>query len=118
MATPMHLKRVYDPPGPDDGRRVLVDRLWPRGLSKAEARIDVWERQVAPTAELRRWFSHRPERWTEFRERYREELRSNPVLDELRQLAAGGPVTLLYAAKDTERNNAVVLAELLDGRAG
>jgi uncharacterized protein YeaO (DUF488 family) len=115
MAPHIQLKRVYDPPDSHDGRRVLVDRLWPRGLSKAAAHVDVWLKEVAPTPELRKWFGHQPERWPEFRKRYLEELDRNPALTELRQVTAEGPVTLLYAARDTERNDAVVLAELLKG---
>ena len=107
------IKRIYEPPSPTDGRRVLVDRLWPRGVSKAKAELDAWMKAVAPSAELRRWFDHRPERWLEFRRRYIDELESNPELGALREMAAAGPLTLLYAAKDTAHNEAVVLAELL-----
>ena len=107
------LKRIYEPPSPADGRRILVDRLWPRGVSKAKAHIDVWMKDVAPSTELRRWFDHRPERWPEFRRRYIDELKSNPELHRLREMAAAGPLTLLYAARDTAHNEAVVLAEQL-----
>jgi uncharacterized protein YeaO (DUF488 family) len=107
------LKRIYEPPSPTDGRRILVDRLWPRGVSKAKAHIDVWMKDVAPSTELRRWFDHRPERWPEFRRRYVDELKSNPELRTLRDMAAAEPVTLLYAARDTTHNEAVVLAEQL-----
>jgi uncharacterized protein YeaO (DUF488 family) len=107
------LKRIYEPPSPDDGRRILVDRLWPRGVSKAKAHIDAWMKDVAPSAELRRWFDHRPERWPEFRRRYIDELKSNANLRALRDVAAAEPVTLLYAARDTTHNEAVVLAEQL-----
>jgi uncharacterized protein YeaO (DUF488 family) len=107
------LKRIYEPPSPADGRRILVDRLWPRGVSKAKAHIDVWMKDVAPSTELRRWFDHRPERWPEFRRRYIDELKSNPSLRALRDMAAAEPVTLLYAARDTTHNEAVVLAEQL-----
>jgi uncharacterized protein YeaO (DUF488 family) len=107
------IKRVYDPPGPADGRRVLVDRLWPRGLKKQAAQIDLWLKTVAPSTELRRWFGHDPARWPEFRKRYRAELADNPALEELRRLARQGRVTLLYAARDPNHNNAVVLRELL-----
>jgi len=110
----LRLKRVYDPAEPGDGCRVLVDRLWPRGLSKEKARVDYWLKELAPSDELRRWFGHDPERWAEFRERYQGELAANAAgLDELRQLAAREPVTLLYAARDDQHNNAVVLLELL-----
>jgi len=110
------LKRVYDPPSEDDGYRILVDRLWPRGLPKSKARIDLWLRDIAPSNELRKWFSHKPERWEEFKKRYREELKNKEEL--LRKLIElekhYGVITLLYAAKDREHNNAVVLREVLE----
>jgi uncharacterized protein YeaO (DUF488 family) len=113
----VQLRRIYDPPSADDGVRVLVDRLWPRGLSKAEAAIDRWMKDVAPSAELRTWFGHEPDRWPEFRTRYIAELRQNPAVDELRELVRDGRVTLLFGARDAEHNNAVVLREvLLQGR--
>jgi uncharacterized protein YeaO (DUF488 family) len=105
------VKRIYEPPSPADGRRILVDRLWPRGVSKAKAQLDAWMKQVAPSPELRRWFDHQPERWPEFRRRYIDELKSNKELGALRDIAAAEPVTLLYAARDTAHNEAVVLAE-------
>ena len=109
------LKRIYDLPTPDDGRRVMVDRLWPRGIAKDAARLDDWLKEIAPSDELRKWFSHDPAKWKEFRERYRAELNSyGDLLAELRAAAKMGTVTLLYAAKDGEHNNAVVLKELLD----
>lgn len=108
------LKRVYDPPSRTDGKRVLVDRLWPRGLSKANAKVDVWLKEVAPTTELRQWFGHDPEKWREFERRYRVELDGNPAMDELRELAGHGGITLVYAAKDSVHCNAVVLKKLLD----
>ena len=107
------VKRAYEPAGPGDGQRVLVDRLWPRGVSKDEAKIDVWLKDVAPSTALRKWFDHRPERWSEFRRRYRDELMANPAMDSLRRIIAKGPTTLIYGARDTERNQAVVLAEHL-----
>jgi uncharacterized protein YeaO (DUF488 family) len=107
------IKRVYDPASRADGRRILVDRLWPRGLTKAEAKLDAWMKDVAPSTELRRWFDHKPERWQEFRKRYREELRANPAFGTLRDMAEAEPVTLLYAARDQTQNEAVVLAEQL-----
>lgn len=108
------LKRIYDPPAPEDGRRVLIDRLWPRGLSKDEAGIDEWMKEIAPSDELRKWFGHDPARWEEFRRRYREELKTHgELLERLRSEARKGTVTLLFAAKDAERNNAVVLKEIL-----
>ncbi len=113
----LRIKRVYDPPADDDGMRVLIDRLWPRGLGKASARIDLWLKEVAPSDELRRWFGHEPERWAEFQRRYREELKTRPqVLGQLTALAGQGRLTLLYAAKDQTRNNAVVLLKLLQHR--
>jgi uncharacterized protein YeaO (DUF488 family) len=115
MAHRLRLKRAYEPAEPGDGRRVLVDRIWPRGVSKAEAHIDDWLKEVAPSTALRKWFGHKPERWTEFRKRYREELKDNPAALELRRIMAEGPVTLVYGAKDKERNQAVALAEYLEG---
>ncbi|WP_424363867.1 DUF488 domain-containing protein [Methylocystis parvus] len=112
----IHLKRAYDPPEEDDGLRVLVDRLWPRGLSKDKAAIDHWAKASAPSNELRRWFGHDPARWDEFQSRYREELQSPEAEEEiatLRALARKSRMTLLYAAKDEERNNAVVLRDYL-----
>lgn len=110
----VRIKRVYDPSGPDDGRRVLVDRLWPRGLTKDAARLDEWLKEIAPSDDLRKWFGHDPARWDDFRKRYREELKSSgEFLERLRIEAEQGTVTLLYGAKDTELNNAVVLKELL-----
>ncbi len=109
------IKRIYDPPAPEDGTRVLVDRLWPRGISKDEARIDEWLKEIAPSDELRKWFGHDPARWEEFRKRYRQELAAKAeLMDELRKLAGTRKMTLLFAAKDEEHNNAVVLKELLD----
>ena len=109
------IKRVYEDPDPDDGLRVLVDRLWPRGLSRERARLYRWEKGLAPSDELRRWFGHDPERWPGFRSRYRDELEARrPMLEELAGLAAKGRVTLLFAAHDERYNNAVVLKELLE----
>jgi uncharacterized protein YeaO (DUF488 family) len=110
----IRLKRVYDPPGPMDGHRVLIDRLWPRGISRDRAKLDDWERELAPSSELRQWFGHRPERFDEFRRRYIEELDSQrPRLTSLRRRAREGTLTLVYAAHDTEHNDAVVLVEVL-----
>ena len=115
----VRLKRAYVPPDPADGYRVLVDRLWPRGVSKAEAHLDEWARELAPSPELRRWFGHDPARFDEFRRRYRDELGAQEKkLSELRGRARRGTVTLVYAARDTEHNDAVVLAELLRERSG
>lgn len=111
----LRLKRVYDPVAADDGKRVLVDRLWPRGLSRESAQLDVWLKEIAPSDPLRRWFGHSPERWEEFRSRYREELRERVILvEQLRNEAADTTVTLLFAARDSERNNAVVLKEVIE----
>ena len=110
------LKRVYDEPEPGDGTRVLVDRLWPRGLSKERAHIDLWLKEIAPSRELRTWFGHDPEKFAEFRRRYETELASGPgqeALATLRELAKQGPLTLVFAAHDTEHTNAVVLRDLL-----
>jgi len=108
------MKRAYDPAEPRDGYRVLVDRLWPRGVSKERARLDEWARELAPSAELRTWFGHDPERFAEFERRYRAELTAHEEkLDELRRRAREGTLTLVYGARDEEHNDAVVLAELL-----
>jgi uncharacterized protein YeaO (DUF488 family) len=115
------LRRVYDQPAarrPGE-TRVLVDAVWPRGVRKAEVDADLWPRALAPSADLRRWFGHRPDRWDEFRRRYREELREperSSLLDELAALARRGPVTLLYGARDRARNQAVVIVQALDDR--
>lgn len=110
----VRVKRVHDPAEAADGTRVLVDRIWPRGVRKADAGVDLWLRDVAPSAELRRWFAHDPDKWTEFRRRYRAELAERPeALDELVARARRGRVTLLFAARDREHNNAVALRELL-----
>ncbi|MEE9096240.1 DUF488 domain-containing protein [Pseudarthrobacter phenanthrenivorans] len=112
----IHMKRIYDPPADDDGFRVLVDRLWPRGMPKEGAAVDLWLKDVAPSTELRKEFNHRPERFAEFSERYRAELDSNPAVETLLALAACHPrVTLLYAARDTDANNARVLLDYLVG---
>ena len=112
--TDVRLKRAYDPAEPGDGYRVLVDRLWPRGVSKERARLDEWARELAPSADLRTWFGHDPERFAEFERRYRTELAAHgEKVDELRRRAREGTLTLVYAARDEEHNDAVVLAELL-----
>ena len=113
-ASHVKLKRAYEPAGPDDGTRILVDRLWPRGLSKAEAGVDRWLKEIAPSTELRQWFSHDPARWPEFRRRYAEELRQHAaVLDEIRALAREDTVTLVYGARDETHNDAVALKDVL-----
>jgi uncharacterized protein YeaO (DUF488 family) len=115
-------KRVYAPPEPADGRRILVDRLWPRGLSKAAARLDYWAKTVAPSAALRRWYGHAPAKWDEFRRRYRAELEANAVgVAELRGQLGTGTVTFLYGSKEARLNNATALREYLthpDGGGG
>ena len=112
----LKVKRVYEPAVPEDGTRVLVDRYWPRGLSKEKAQIDVLMKQLAPSADLISWFGHKPERWEEFKRRYREELESTgdrAALDELRDRARSGDVTLVFGARDEQHNNAVALADYL-----
>ena len=112
----LRLKRVYEPAGEEDGARVLVDRLWPRGLSKEKAAVDHWAKEAAPSNALRRWFGHDPARWEEFQERYREELaapEAQAELSHLRALARRSRVTLLYAARDEAMNNAIVLRDCL-----
>lgn len=110
----VHVRRVYEPPDMKDGTRILVDRLWPRGLGKADAAIDLWLRDVAPSAALRRWFGHDPRHFAEFRLRYLAELEGHPeALAQLQNLHAAGDITLLFAARDAVHNNAVVLSELL-----
>ena len=110
----VRLKRAYEPAAPADGYRVLVDRLWPRGLSRRQAKLDDWDEKLAPSTSLRRWFGHEPSRFDDFRRRYIEELRSEaPRLAGLRRRAREGTLTLVYSAHDTERNDAVVLAEVL-----
>ncbi len=110
------LKRVYNEPKPGDGTRVLVERLWPRGLSKERAHVDLWLKEIAPSRELRTWFGHDPAKFSEFRRRYENELASETgraALARLREMAEQGTVTLVFAAHDTEHNNAVVLRDLL-----
>jgi uncharacterized protein YeaO (DUF488 family) len=110
----IRLKRAYEPASASDGYRVLVDRLWPRGVSKTRARLDEWEKELAPSAELREWFGHEPNRFAAFRRRYIRELRGErPRLTQLRRRAKHGTVTLVYSAHDSEHNDAVVLAEVL-----
>ncbi len=110
----LRLKRIYDDPADDDGYRILVDRVWPRGVSKDEARVDEWLKDVAPSTRLRKWFGHDPERFTEFDQRYRAELKGSSALAHLRERCSEqAVVTLLYGAKDTEHNQAVVLHSVL-----
>lgn len=112
------LKRAYEPPAKTDGMRILVDRLWPRGVAKAKAGIDLWLKEVAPTTELRQWFAHDPEKWPEFQKRYRAELKRNPAYQQLRELAGQGDITLIYATRDTVHNEAVVIQRMLERDAG
>jgi len=115
-ASHLRLKRAYEPAEPDDGVRILVDRLWPRGVSKAKAALDEWVKDVAPSTELRKWFGHDPARWAEFQRRYRAELRGqSETLDRIRGLARTQVVTLVYSAHDEEHNDAVVLRAVLLG---
>jgi uncharacterized protein YeaO (DUF488 family) len=110
----VRLKRAYEPASASDGYRVLIDRLWPRGVSREQARLDAWERELAPSTKLRQWFGHEPSRFDQFRQRYIEELRQQrPRLTELRRRARDGTLTLVYAAHDSEHNDAVVLATVL-----
>lgn len=114
---PFKTKRIYEAPADDDGYRVLVDRLWPRGISKEDAQLDEWLKKVAPSSELRKWFDHDPGKFEEFRNRYKVELidREEPV-NKLLEIAGDQPVTLLYAAKDKTHNHAVVLRQFLENR--
>lgn len=114
----IHIKRAYDEAQPSDGYRVLVDRIWPRGISKADARLDDWAKVLAPSTELRKWFGHEPSRWDGFRQRYGQELAANEAahdaLDELRKRAKSSGVTLVFGARNTANNNAVFLKQLLE----
>lgn len=112
----LRVKRVYDTPEASDGRRILVDRLWPRGLSREKAAVDVWLKEVAPSNELRKWYEHDPEKWEEFRRRYFAELDANETaVAELRREVGKGSATLLFGSKEAELNNAVALREYLNG---
>ncbi len=108
------LKRAYEPPAKTDGVRVLVDRLWPRGVIKAKANIDLWAKNLAPSTELRKWFGHDPEKWPEFQKKYNAELKNNSALSEIRALSRQGNVTLVYAAKDELHTHALVLKQVLE----
>lgn len=112
----IRVKRVYDPIDPEDGVRILVDRLWPRGISRERAQIDEWYREIAPSTELRKWFNHREDLWEEFRRKYKAELTQKPrktLVEKLYFLSQRSNVTLLYSAKDSQHNNAIVLLEVL-----
>lgn len=109
------IKRIYDPPLPGDGKRIYIDRLWPRGLKKEEAQFDEWIKEVSPSDGLRKWFGHDPVKWPEFRKMYRKELESKrEILERLRDEGRKATVTLLYSARDTEHNNAVVMKEMVE----
>jgi uncharacterized protein YeaO (DUF488 family) len=111
----MSIKRIYDQPSPEDGFRVLVDRIWPRGMSKADAAIDLWEKDIAPSTALRKWFHHERPKWEAFQEKYRAELEEKTqMLRDLLTRAGDRPMTLLYSAKDTKYNQAVVLKDVLE----
>ncbi|HKB22958.1 MAG TPA: DUF488 domain-containing protein [Methyloceanibacter sp.] len=113
-AAKIKLKRAYEAPAASDGTRILIDRLWPRGVKKADAAIDEWMKDIAPSSALRKWFGHDPARWQEFRRRYLKELRGHPdALERLRALARQGPITLVFAAHDEAHNDAVVLRDVL-----
>lgn len=117
----VRLQRAYDEPGPDDGRRVLVDRVWPRGRTKEHLHLDAWERDLAPSTGLRKWFGHDPDRWPGFQARYRAELgqpKQAKALDALANVARRGPVTLVYGARDREHNQARVIADEIEQRLG
>jgi len=117
MSDRVWIRRAYDEPTNNDGYRVLVDRVWPRGVSKEDAQLDEWCKQIAPSTELRKWFGHDPERWEEFRSRYRAELGDrDDLVEALVERTRHRRVTLVFGAKDTEHNQAVVLAELIDER--
>lgn len=110
----LQLKRVYEPPAKEDGMRILVDRLWPRGLTKEKAAVDLWMKEIAPSTTLRKWFDHDPAKWNEFKKRYRKELIGNKdQVAVLKKYLSNGPVTLVYGARDEEHNDAVVLKEWL-----
>lgn len=111
------IKRVYEPASDEDGKRILIDRLWPRGMKKEEAKIDEWLKEIAPSNELRKWFAHDPEKWQEFRKRYRQELKDKAeIIKRLRKEAQKETITFLFSAHDTEHNNAVALKEVIGQR--
>jgi uncharacterized protein YeaO (DUF488 family) len=113
-ASHVQVKRAYEAPAQDDGTRILIDRLWPRGIKKETLALDQWDKELAPSTELRQWFGHDPALWVEFKNRYAQELQAHgPALDALRTLARKGHITLVYGAHDEEHNNAVVLRDML-----
>lgn len=110
------VKRIYDPPSPDDGKRILIDRLWPRGMKKEKAHIDEWLKEISPSNELRKWYSHDPAKWTEFKKRYRAEIsKQTELLKKIKNEGKKGTVTLLFSTKELELNNAVALKEIIEG---
>jgi uncharacterized protein YeaO (DUF488 family) len=111
----VQIKRVYEEPSTSDGKRILIDRLWPRGLTKEKAKVDLWLKDIAPSTELRQWFGHDPSKWNEFKKRYHDELKKNrEIIVKLVEQLKTGKVTLVYGAKDEEHNDAVVLKEYLE----
>jgi uncharacterized protein YeaO (DUF488 family) len=117
--TQIRLRRAYEAPGKDDGTRILVDRVWPRGVSKEDLRLDFWAKNIAPSTELRHWFGHDPEKWNEFRRRYSDELDENDAaVEELLSKVEGKRLTLVYGARDEQHNNAVALKEYLSEKWG
>ncbi|HEY2585796.1 MAG TPA: DUF488 domain-containing protein [Tepidisphaeraceae bacterium] len=113
----LQIKRVYEPVSPTDGQRILVERLWPRGTTKAEAAVDLWLKDAAPSPELRKWFAHDPAKWPKFKERYWKELKAHPeAVEQLRRADHDGTATLVYAAHDEEHNGALALQQFLTGR--
>ena len=111
------IKRIYEPVDKNDGYRILIDRLWPRGIKKEEAHIDLWSKDIAPSTALRKWFNHEPEKWESFRKKYYTELKGNPAVKEMRKVLKEHPAsTLLYGAKNEHYNQAIVLAEYLRGK--
>ena len=118
MGHSVQTKRIYEPKAAGDGQRILVDRLWPRGVARAQASLDLWLKDVAPSTQLRKWFGHRPDRWEEFQKRYFAELKASAAIQQLRDISRAGPVTLLYGAKDEVHNQAVALATYLEHETG
>lgn len=113
MSASIKLKRIYEDPSEDDGYRVLVDRLWPRGISKEGAKLDLWMKDIAPSTELRKWFSHDVDKWEEFQKRYKVELKNNPEVSKLRDIIRSKKITLLFAARDVEHNEAIVIKDFI-----
>ena len=118
MGHSVQTKRIYEPKAAGDGQRILVDRLWPRGVARAQASLDLWLKDVAPSTQLRKWFGHRPDRWEEFQKRYFAELKASAAIQQLRDISRAGPVTLLYGAKDEVHNQAAALATYLEHETG